>query len=34
MNLWMWAIAGGLVGTVMMDAAGQIASLMKIRWGG
>lgn len=34
MNVWLWAVVGGLGGTVMMDTAGWIAGRLKFRWGG
>ena len=34
MELFFWALLGGLVGTVMMDVVGKIAGKLKITWGG
>ncbi len=34
MDLFYWAMLGGLVGTVMMDFTGIIAGKLKIPWGG
>ena len=34
MDLFYWAMLGGLVGTVMMDITGRIAGKLKIPWGG
>ena len=34
MELFYWALLGGLVGTVMMDVVGRIAAKLKIDWGG
>ncbi len=34
MDLFYWAMLGGLVGTVMMDITGVIAGKLKIPWGG
>ncbi len=34
MDLFYWAMLGGLVGTVMMDTTGRIADTLKIPWGG
>ncbi len=35
MWLFFWSIVGGLVGTVLMDISGILASdKLKIRWGG
>jgi len=34
MELFCWAMLGGLVGTVMMDVAGSVAGKLKLRWGG
>jgi len=35
MELFYWALLGGLVGTVMMDVVGGIAGgKLKITWGG
>ncbi len=34
MDLFYWAMLGGLVGTVMMDITGMIAGQLKIPWGG
>ena len=34
MEVFYWALLGGLVGTVMMDLTGIIASRLKIPWGG
>lgn len=33
-ELFYWALLGGLVGTVMMDVVGWIAGKLKIAWGG
>ena len=34
MELFCWALLGGLVGTVMMDIVDGIAGKLKITWGG
>ncbi len=34
MELFYWALLGGLVGTVMMDAIDKTAGKLKITWGG
>ncbi len=34
MELFYWALLGGLVGTVMMDVVGWIAGKLKSTWGG
>ncbi len=34
MELFYYAVLGGLVGTVMMDIIDKIAGKLKIRWGG
>ncbi len=34
MELFYWAMLGGLVGTVMMDLTGWAAGRLKIPWGG
>ncbi len=34
MDLFFWAMLGGLVGTVMMDITGILAAKLKIPWGG
>ncbi len=34
MELFCWALLGGLAGTAMMDGAGGIAGKLKITWGG
>ena len=34
MDLFYWAMLGGLVGTVMMDFTGWMAGKLKIPWGG
>lgn len=34
MELFYFAVLGGLIGTAMMDIVGKIAGHMKIRWGG
>ncbi len=34
MDLFYWAMLGGLVGTVMMDITEGIAGRLKIPWGG
>ena len=34
MDLFYWAMLGGLVGTVMMDISGRIAGKLEIPWGG
>ena len=34
MELWLWAVVGGLVGTVLMDITASLANALRIRWGG
>ncbi len=34
MEIFFWALLGGLVGTVMMDVIDLIAGKLKIIWGG
>jgi hypothetical protein len=34
MELYFWALLGGLVGTVMMDIIDGIAGKLKVTWGG
>ncbi len=34
MELWLWAVVGGLAGTVLMDVVGWIAGKLRIGWGG
>ncbi len=34
MDVYYWAMLGGVVGTVMMDITERIAGLLKIPWGG
>ncbi len=34
MELFYWALLGGLVGTVMMDVVGWTVGKLKIPWGG
>ena len=34
MDLFYWAMLGGLVGTVLMDTIGKLAGKLKIPWGG
>ena len=34
MELFFWALIGGLVGTALMDIIGWMAGRLKITWGG
>lgn len=34
MDIFYWALLGGLVGTVMMDIIDRFADKLKITWGG
>jgi hypothetical protein len=34
LELFFWALIGGLVGTVLMDIIGWMAGRLKITWGG
>lgn len=34
MDLFYWAMLGGLAGTVLMDIIGKLAGKLKIPWGG